>query len=274
MISRDTGSSIPPRGRKLVLHADSGRITDEHGQTVAVWRNQSVLDDAGWKEIDGDGPPMVVWSGSFAQVDPEDDNDGVGSGVEPLFRADPRTWMAGFGWKALADALARFSTSSVSPATTDGPSDRRPRLILRTHARHVLSDTPSTFRFLKDPAFAAFDVLVDAPALLTPAMLEQPTTAADHLTRIVEDVLSPACPRRPFAVLLGQVGLESEHWNAEIAETERNSERTTHAVRRGAARWRILPPNATGVLPTSLVQSLERDLIESGVDAVHLPAAG
>ncbi|MBX3387560.1 MAG: hypothetical protein KF768_13410 [Phycisphaeraceae bacterium] len=221
--------------------------------------------------------PIVRWSGSYAEVDGDDGDDGDeptsterstvvavggwgdGSGGDggACFRADPRTWMGAYGWRALDEALRTNSAN----ASVDRP------LILRTHARHVLSDVPSVLRFLRAAEFARAGLLLDAVSMLTPAMVASPQQAVDHLTRLVEDVRSPAFATLPplFAVLLGQVGVVG------VGEEGKGKEGGEGGTRSEDGLCVPLPFESEGPVSVSLLEALEQRLLEQGL-AVIRPA--
>jgi len=101
---------------------------------------------------------LVAWSGTLA---------------EGLFDADPRTWMA-----PGHDAFAAFCDAIVDPLRAHGV-----RLCFRPHARHVLSDVPSSVSFLRERAAAPFEVALAPATMLTPSMLDM---LDDHLRRMFE----------------------------------------------------------------------------------------
>lgn len=124
-------------------------------------------------------PGMICWSGTLAAT---------------LFEGDPRNWMAP-GRRAFESVLSRLTRG-----------EHRSRVLLRPHARHLLSDIPSCVRLVRDHADAAG--LAFAPmSLLEAPMLPD---AADHLTRSFEtlgpsaaivflhDVAPPADPESPL----------------------------------------------------------------------------
>lgn len=107
---------------------------------------------------------VVVWSGRLG-ADDEDRAPGV------------RTWgRAGReAFEGLCDRLAETA---------------RPRgvtVLLRPHARHVLSDTPSCAAFLRRRAGDGLGLLLDPASMLTPSMLAH---GAEHVARIVGDLAS------------------------------------------------------------------------------------
>jgi hypothetical protein len=116
------------------------------------------------------GADLVAWSGGLG------DN---------LFEPDPRTWLPG-GWERLRARLDHALPTLLG---------RGQRLFLRTHARHVISDGPSSARLATwagESGFAtAFFPLLDAGAILTTPMRP---TAEDHLDRTGDWVNRLASP--------------------------------------------------------------------------------
>lgn len=178
---------------------DHARLADHLGRTIARVNPHSLL---ARPPADQPGPiPELCWSGSFAELDAdaESDPDDAGSGgsggwggwggdVLPpaLFTRDPRTWSPR-GWSALAAALARVPASAG--------------LILRPHARHVVSDEMSIRRALD--ASPNLSILLDPASMLEPTMLE-PRALDDHFRRFFE--LAAALPTgRVVAVVYSNV---------------------------------------------------------------------
>lgn len=100
----------------------------------------------------------VIWSGSLAD--------------EPFAR-DWATW-GPRGWEALMAACA-----------TAGPSltERGVRVLLRPHARHVLSDPYKCLRFIAERPALCFGLALDAAAMLEHSMLAD---AGGHFERAFE----------------------------------------------------------------------------------------
>ncbi len=90
---------------------------------------------------------------------------------EGLFDADPRTW-GPRGWAALHAAC-----DAAAPALEAGGRV----LVLRTHARHVLSDPRACVKFLAERAGGPLAVLPDAASMIERSMLG---LVEDHLDRI------------------------------------------------------------------------------------------
>lgn len=113
--------------------------------------------------------PVFCWSGSYAERD-------GGS----LFDEDPRTW-GPKGWAALESGVQMMG-------------ERRREVVIRTHARHVLSDAPSVRCFVHASWASGVKVFIDPASMLTPGMLAG-GFGADHLRRLYEGLSSidPAC---------------------------------------------------------------------------------
>jgi len=111
---------------------------------------------AGWlAPMDLPGNHVMTWSGTLA---------------DELFASHPATW-SGQG----RDALDRFCDGARAALIASGR-----RLLLRPHARHVLSDTPSTMAFLDDHAADPVGIVLAPADLLEPSMLGE---LSDHLER-------------------------------------------------------------------------------------------
>ncbi len=109
---------------------------------------------------DGAGPTsiLVCWSGSLAD--------------EPFAR-DWATW-GPRGWESLMAACA-----AVAPSLTE----RGARVLLRPHARHVLSDPYKCLRFIAERPDPCFGLALDAGAMLEHSMLAD---AEGHTERAFE----------------------------------------------------------------------------------------
>lgn len=114
----------------------------------------------------------VAWCGSYAELD-----------EGGLFDAHPRTWSAP-GWKAFEDACA-------AAAPPEGTT-----ILLRTHARHALSDVPSLRRFAAEVAPrwpGRFGLLLDPSSMVELSHLER-DTGEDLIARILEGALTLGMP--------------------------------------------------------------------------------
>lgn len=115
-------------------------------------------------------PRLILYSGwSPGDSNHADDTD-PRAGRFPL---DHRTWMP-TTWAAL-DALCDHLRPHLEAL--------RVTACFRPHARHVLSDPQSCLAFLRRRENQPFEVLLDAAAFLTPAMLPR---SSDHLARAME----------------------------------------------------------------------------------------
>ncbi len=160
-------------------NAAMARVTDRHlvtrGEAAAAQKS-----DAPGAET------IVVWSGTMAEM-----GDG--------FAADPRNWSAA-AWGLLREALTQM-LASLSGSQT--PSHNKDRILVRTHAGHIVSDIPSCVRFLelarevnesvsrggggasRKTSSAMVRFLVDPLSMLTAEMAASPA-AVDHLTRLCD----------------------------------------------------------------------------------------
>ena len=116
-----------------------------------------------------DGPSVIAWSG------------GLG---ESLFARDPRTWLP-----PGRAALERWLDAALSETERRGG-----RLLVRPHARHVISDAHTAVSLLDARAGAPLGLALDPAALLEASML---TDLDDHLVR----TLALAGPRAEVIVL-------------------------------------------------------------------------
>lgn len=111
------------------------------------------------------GDTLVLWSGTLAD--------------RGLFDASPRTWMA--PGRETLDALC----AALAPRLRDAGVT----VCFHPHARHVLSDVPSSARFLDEHADGPFGLALAPTSLLEPGMLG---AVEDHLERIFA-ALGPRC---------------------------------------------------------------------------------
>jgi hypothetical protein len=107
---------------------------------------------------------VVAWSGWL---------DPAARPERGQFARDFRIWMSE-GWTGLEHAC-----DAVLPAL----GQQRSQLLLRPHSRLVLSDPQSCVSFFRARANQPIRLLLDAAAMLTPAMLP---TVEDHLARIFQ----------------------------------------------------------------------------------------
>lgn len=148
----------------------SGVVTDASGAVWARAVGGNPLDE-NWPHreafegiIDGagDAPRAIVWSGTTG---------------EGLFEPHPSVWQQG-AWdrftKMIEDASSRSEASGV-------------RLLVRTHAHHVLSDAPRCRTLGQAWEGSRVGILLDPRAMIDGSMSPD---ASDHLTRIAEDALA------------------------------------------------------------------------------------
>ena len=134
------------------------RIRDRDGRTVATVLGGNPLDEA-WtpppsEEVEGD---LVVWSGSLAP---------------DLLAVHPHTWMQP-GRDRLAERV-----EWLLPRVPEGR-----RLLLRAHARQVLSDPPSVRAFLRERTGLPVGLLLEPAAVFEASMLGR--DVEDHVDRVL-----------------------------------------------------------------------------------------
>lgn len=151
MLEDTRASATRAGGERLRLDPSVSVLSPGRGTAIGV-PEQGAL--AGGDVVE------VRWSGSVAELD--------GGGV---FEADPRTW-GPKGWEALEGAVGG----------RDGG-----RVVLRPHARHVVSDVPGCRKVLGAEWGRGVSLLVDPMSMMTPAMLKS-REAEDHLLRVLEMV--------------------------------------------------------------------------------------
>lgn len=122
---------------------------------MATWNGQSLLGAS----VRGITSSEIVWSGSYAEVE--------GGGV---FEEDPRTWGAK-GWDVLR--------ARVESCERD--------LVIRPHARHVVSDVPGCRRLLESSWASERGALLchDPASMVVPGMMGR---IEDHLRRMYEAI--------------------------------------------------------------------------------------
>jgi len=103
--------------------------------------------------------PIILWSGT-----PESD----------LFARSPRAWLM-----PADENLTRLCDQLSALAQTHNC-----RILLRPHARHILSDIPRCLRFLQNKP-ASLGLALDPIAMLEPSMLRD---WEDHLARILQSL--------------------------------------------------------------------------------------
>jgi hypothetical protein len=135
------------------------RIAAPDGSTwAALWHGNLVhaeVPDAGAVL---EAPRWVVWSGTPAAG---------------LFDESPLVWGSP-AWAKFDEAL-RVVAAAAGPRT----------VLVRPHARHVVSDLPSCLRVLERTNIPNLRLLLDPASMLTEDMK---TSAQDHVTRILEGI--------------------------------------------------------------------------------------
>lgn len=171
----------------------------------------------------------VVWTGSLAG---------------PLFARDPRTWSPA-GWAALG---------AWCDAVRDVLEHAARTVMLRPHARHVLSDVQRCVRFFEDRAGQPFTLALEPAAMLEPTML---AGAEDHLGRIFE-FLAP----RAAVVIMSNVAPLSDG-----AETPLQRGRAHHGAIDPALTARLVREHVPEATPIALFAGDEAAQIEAlGLD--------
>jgi hypothetical protein len=148
--------------------AVSAIAADAAGDRFACHCDANPLEVEGMAAIESlaanSAPRIIAWSGSMADA---------------LFARSPLTWMP-TGRAAFESACARLRDAAARSGAT---------ILLRPHARHALSDAPSSRRWADTWRSQHMGLLFDPASLFEPAMLPD---AADHLPRLFE-ALGPAC---------------------------------------------------------------------------------
>jgi hypothetical protein len=135
-----------------------------------------------------EGESLLLFSGSII------DEDGV----------SPRTWGA-TGRRMLDEVCARLSAARRDDA----------RIWIRAHSSHVLSDTPSAARFLREWHAKGFDVVLDPIAMLTPEMAAG-EASVDFLRRIVEWGVDMAASDEPIRTGIAGIIVSDPFTHAQI----------------------------------------------------------
>jgi hypothetical protein len=165
---------------RLVMKGD--RITDEGGTEWARVSHANPLEVG----FDLGGVQRIVsWTGWF------------GEGAEAAAGRFPRDFMT---WTPQAWKSLRSKIEEAAPGLAESGRE----LLLRPHARHVVSDPQACVMLMKDLPHGV-RLLLDPVSLLTPAML---TGAEDHIGRALEVVAFG-----PVAAVLvaGADRLDDEH---------------------------------------------------------------
>lgn len=107
----------------------------------------------------------MLWSGTLAAASATD---------EP----SPRNWTPG-AWQALDEALGKWVEA--------GAADR---LLVRTHAAHIVSDIPTSVRFARAWGPRGLRLCYDPASMLTGEMAST-ANAATHLERFIDALEHP-----------------------------------------------------------------------------------
>jgi len=150
-------------------HWNSGTITNASGAPVATIAHTSIFDAAFEAEVErSSGATIIAWSGRADDTDPDP------------FAADPRSWMP--GGSAMPEFLARLDALVPILRRT------RVRVLIRPHARHIVSDVPRAVAMLHHHSKSTtphFGLALEPSALLEPSMVP---AAIDHARRALESL--------------------------------------------------------------------------------------
>ena len=164
----------------LFVLRDDAIEPERGGEALARVLELNPALDGGPEPFGAPAPGLsVCWSGSLSEDGP--------------FARDPATWLPG-GLAALGDACDRAAPGLEAAGA---------RVLLRPHARHVLSDPARCRSFLADRS-PAFGLCLEPAAMYEVSMLDG---ADDHLVRILEGagrlaeivIVSDAAPPGPEA---------------------------------------------------------------------------
>lgn len=164
----------------LEIPDGGGKVRHVHGPApvgaAICWRGRSLLGASAGEIASGE----VVWSGSYAEVE--------GGAV---FDEDPRTWGAK-GWDALRTRVESGERG----------------VVIRPHARHVVSDVPGCRRLLETSWATERGVRLcyDPASMLVPGMMGR---IEDHLLRMYEAIELFPVERLAMVVVAG-VGDDGE----------------------------------------------------------------
>lgn len=172
----------------LVIPEGGGELWHAAGPAIAgsgaTWSARSLLSaEAG---ANTRTTREIVWSGSFAEVE--------GGG---LFDEDPRTWGIK-GWDAMRERIEARGGAGNG-------------LVIRSHARHVVSDVPGCRRLLESSwsVERGVSLCYDPASMLSPTMMDR---AEDHLRRMYEAIELFPVERLGMVVVagLGEEGASGE----------------------------------------------------------------
>ena len=189
MSSPSTPQSKAPNGHADGTHRCWGRLADEtsgsavggvdfepsrrpadHAPTKVLFANPLSC-EAEIRRMLADGDSLVCWSGTLA---------------EELFASTPLNWMA-----PGSERFRVFCDTFADAATSAG------RLLVRPHARHLLSDIPSCLAFLDRAEGTGLGLAFDPAAMCDHSMLP---VVEDHFVRMFE-----ALAGRSAVLLLGDL---------------------------------------------------------------------
>lgn len=145
----------------LLASLDDDRLASLSGGTLAVVAPHNPLATAPAEaaaQLPAEAPRVIGWSGSLG---------------DSLFGRAFATWMP-----AGRDALAGYLDAALSRCRDAGTT-----LLLRTHARHVVSDAVAARAILDERAGEPLGVAFDPAACFEAEMLRD---AQDHLVRLFE----------------------------------------------------------------------------------------
>lgn len=171
-----------------ILNGEIIHAVDDPGDVLAqIDRTNPLADDWQIPAQVAANQRLITWSGTLATG-----ND--------LFISHPQNWL-----NPGREALESFCERMVAKLKRD-----RLRIAFRPHARHILSDAPSTQDFLNKHPAELFELALDPAAMIEATMQ---TTIVDHLERIFETLGS-----RSAMIILSRPDLQSVVLQRLIAE--------------------------------------------------------
>lgn len=194
-------ATIP--GREGVTFADVLKPRSQHGAPSDRSGLAGLLAAAGFDVRDESvltaaphtpepGTTLVLWAGTLGDSS---------ASAEP----SPRNWTSG-AWQALDEALGRWVEA--------GAADR---LLVRTHAAHIVSDIPTSVRFARTWGPRGIRLCYDPASMLTGEMAST-ANAATHLERLIDALEHPDLgPGIGSVLLLEGFG----PWDAALIESTR-----------------------------------------------------
>lgn len=146
--------------RTAPLTASPAIAADDSDGPMIRWLPGNPLSAASPPAIPAEPPPAVAaWSGWTG----DDDTP---------FAPSPRNWLPG----------SRERLAAWCDRIAEDLHAARARLLLRPHARHVLSDIPGVRSFLDARPDDTIGLLLDPAGMMEPAMLEEADTFLERLT--------------------------------------------------------------------------------------------